>query len=129
MPVTNRTFNDQELANILVGVCEGSGASWFCARIPRNSPKINDTYTTANIYLDDEEEENSEYLKNGYALAEGKMYVSINLETMKQGIELILNGTVETSDRIKQDILEDNMDADTYDCIIQAAIFNEIIFS
>ena len=46
----------------------------------------------------------------------------VNYETIKLGVERIIKGEVEDS-RIRQMILDDDIDSDGCDCIIQAGLF------
>jgi hypothetical protein len=53
---------------------------------------------------------------------------NINLDTIQKGINVIFSDGFDISDRIKQMILEDNNDVESCDCIIQAALFGELIY-
>ena len=49
-------------------------------------------------------------------------------EIMATGWNRIMQGQVKIADYIKRYMEEDNLDAETADCIVQASLFNEIIF-
>lgn len=48
--------------------------------------------------------------------------------TIQKGIDLILSGKIEIREDIKNSILENDNDSESCDCIIQAGIFEDIIY-
>lgn len=53
---------------------------------------------------------------------------TINYNTIERGLKRILNSSFDVDPQIKQWIFEKEMDATCYDCIIQAGLYNEIIY-
>lgn len=47
---------------------------------------------------------------------------------IQMGVDRLLDPKFKVSQHIRQSIITDNMDAETYDCILQAICFNEILY-
>lgn len=69
-----------------------------------------------------------------YESDNGKVY-TINVDTIRKGIELLLSGKTKVSNMIIDDIRENlnnceisAIDADAVDCVIQAGLYGEILY-
>ena len=60
--------------------------------------------------------------------SETKKHYTVNFENIETGIQNMFNPNFKISFEIKQDILNLNADSTAVDCIIQAFLFNEIIY-
>lgn len=73
-------------------------------------------------------------IKDFSELEEGKIF-EINVDTIKRGIESILNGDTKVGNVIIEDIRDNlangeisGVDSDSVDCIIQAGLFGDIVY-
>jgi hypothetical protein len=111
-------ITDQLCMDLLTAAVEGGCNYWLqCMTIERDE-ELNVLRIVGPMDLEDPEE----------------VWPDVTLETMRLGVQRILEGNLVRSD-IQKDVLgavtdEDysNWDAETADCVLQAGMFNEIVY-
>jgi hypothetical protein len=53
---------------------------------------------------------------------------SIGTNTIQHGVDNLLAEGFNISDRVRESLLADDVDSDCADCIIQAALFNDLVY-
>ena len=59
---------------------------------------------------------------------EGGDWIKVTVQVMRKGFDKIMSGEVEVSP-VRQDMLDDNLDADGADAILQVAILGELTYA
>lgn len=117
---TEMTLPAEFLHDIITTACEGGINYWARAKNVVRDDDLNVTRLEVQ-----DREEHTEY---GWHI--------VNKDVVAKGIERILEGQFQISDEIKRDIFigcanrdAGYIDANGADCIVQAGIFNEIVYS
>ena len=108
----------QQLVNSLIGAVEGGTGYWAYASnyewgSENGRYEVGDTMY-ASVTLQDKDDDER---------------YDVTIETIATGWNRILSGEVEVGEHIKRYLLEDNSDADSDDCLVQAGLFGEIFYA
>jgi len=109
-------LTDEKINNILTDAVEtGAIGYWIsgCYEIKRDAD-----LNVIEFEIRVENEENEKQTK----------YL-VNRDTIFEGIRRLFHKDFEISNRIKKQILDNDIDAEGTDCIIQTGLFNEIIYA
>jgi hypothetical protein len=108
----------QQLVNSLIGAVEGGTGYW--------------AYSDNYVWGSDNgigEVGEGEYASVTLQDMESDERYDVTIDTIELGWDRIMNGEVEVAPYIKQYLIDDNSDSDSDDCLVQAGIFGEIIYS
>jgi len=110
------TLTKQERLDILTNAIESNGIQYWTCEYDRIKIKRDSDLNIIQAEFDADNE-------NGE-----KTHYVVTHATIQKGIDAILSGDLEISDYIVNGILTQDNDSDTDDCIIQAALFGELVY-
>lgn len=106
----------QERLDILTDAIETNSIQyWACEYGPIKIWRNDDlTIRRAEFYANNEKGE--------------KVFFNVTHANIQTGVDRLLDPEFQVRDDIRDSILEDDNDSESYDCIIQAALFNELVY-
>jgi hypothetical protein len=126
---TNVTMSDDEAADIMATALEGGIGYWCSAGeiVRRDVPEdgVGWAYVSFNAY-DAETRPRNEG-------DEWDLFGPVTYETIRLGVNRLLSGEVQVNSDYRSMILahftdDDPMDAGGADCVVQAGLFNELVY-